>query len=393
MSDVTNVPNDVPGNPLRQLTLDQLRQRTSEKWRQYPDDVLPLWVAEMDVLPAGPIAKAVTDAMAMGDTGYPSGNAYGEAVAAFAAARWGWHDLDPELTRPLPDVTLGFVEMLKLVTSPGDAVVVNSPVYPPFYTFCALHGRKVIEAPLGPAGRIDFVALAAAFELALGRGGRAAYLLCSPHNPTGTVHTGAELARVARLAADYGVRVVADEAHAPLVAPGTAFTPYLTVPGCEAGLAVTSAAKAWNLAGIGAALAIAGPAAADDLARLPRAMSNRASHIGIIAHTTAFREGGPWLDALLPALEDNRRLLAATLAERLPGIGYRPQPGTYLAWLDCRELGLGPDPAAAFLERGRVALNSGIPFGTGGKGHVRLNYATTPEILAEAVERMAHTLN
>lgn len=362
------------------------------KWRDHPADVLPLWVAEMDVLPAEPITKAVTDAVASGDTGYPSGTAYAEALAAFAAERWAWTDLDVGRTSLLPDVILGVFELIKLLSGPGDAVIVNNPVYPPFYKFCAMNGRKVIEAPLGPEDRIDFAALAAAFELALGRGKRAVYLLCSPHNPTGTVHTAAELARVARLAADYGVRVVADEAHAPLVAPGTVFTPYLTVPAAESGLAVTSAAKAWNLPGLRAGIAIAGPAAVADLARLPEPMGHRASHVGVIAHTAAFREGGPWLDALLVGLEGNRRRLAEALAEHLPQVRYRPHPGTYLAWLDCRGLGLGADPAAVFLERGRVAVNAGLPFGTGGAGHVRLNYATSPEILDEAVERMAAAL-
>lgn len=391
MSATTDASNDLPGDPLRQLTPERLRQRTSVKWRAHPADVLPLWVAEMDVLPAKSVAKAVTDAMAIGDTGYPAGTAYAEAVAGFAAERWDW-DLDPGLIRTVPDMMFGVVEMLKLVTRRDDAVVINSPVYPPFYTFCALNGRKVIEAPLSDDHRIDFAALAAAFELALGRGGRAAYLLCSPHNPTGTVHTAAELARVARLAADYGVRVVADEAHAPLVAPGTSFTPYLTVPGGGTGLAVTSAAKAWNLPGLKAAVAIAGPASATDLARMPDEMSRSVGHVGAIAHAAAFAEGGPWLDALLIGLESNRRLLAAALAERLPQVRYLPQPGTYLSWLDCRKLELGNDPAAVFLKRGKVAVNSGLPFGTGGAGHVRLNYATSPEILAEAVERMGRAL-
>ncbi|PRY54072.1 MalY/PatB family protein [Glycomyces artemisiae] len=388
MSATTDASTDLPGDPLRQLTLDQLRQRTSEKWRHYDPDVLPLWVAELDVHLAEPIAKAVTDTIAAGDTGYPSGTGYADAVAAFAAERWDW-DLDPGLIRTVPDIMLGVVEMLKAVTGPGDAIVVNSPVYPPFHTFPVFNDRKVIEAPLGADHRIDFAALAAAFEVALGRGGRAAYLLCHPHNPTGTVHTRAELERVARLAADYGVRVVADEAHAPLVAPGTRFTPYLTVAGGETGLALTSAAKGWNLPGLRGAVAIAGTAAEADLARMPEQMSSSISHLGSIAHAAAFREGGPWLDALLLGLEANRRLLAGLLAEHLPAVRYRPQPGTYLAWLDCRALGLGDDPAAVFLERGRVALNSGLPFGTGGKGHVRFNYGTSPEIVTEAVERMA----
>ncbi|MFG3342889.1 MalY/PatB family protein [Glycomyces sp. NPDC048151] len=393
MSAVTNASNDLPGNPLRQLHLDQLRQRTSAKWRAHPDDVLPLWVAEMDVPLAEPITKAVTDAIAAGDTGYPAGTAYAESYAEFAAARWGWDDLTPARVRTVPDVMLGVVAMLDLLTAPGDAVIVNSPVYTPFYDFCAFNGRKVIEAPLGPDHRIDFAALAEAFELALGRGRRAAYLLCSPHNPTGTVHTRAELARVARVAASYGIRVVADEAHAPLCDAGTAFTPYLTVPGGEDGLAVTSAAKAWNLPGLRAALAVAGPDAAVELARMPEGIAGSTSHIGAIAQTAAFREGGPWLDALLAGLAENRRLLADAIESQLPQAVYRPRPATYLAWIDCRALGLGDDPAAHFLAQGRVALNSGHLFGTGGAGHVRLNYATSPEILAEAVDRMAASLS
>jgi cysteine-S-conjugate beta-lyase len=393
MSATTLASNDLPGNPLRQLHLDQLRQRTSAKWRTHPADVLPLWVAEMDVPLAEPITKAVTDALAAGDTGYPAGTAYAESFAAFAADRWDWDDLTPARVRPVPDVMLGVVEMLNLVTAPGDAVIVNSPVYTPFYDFCAFNGRKVIEAPLGPGHRIDFAALAEACELALGRGRRAAYLLCSPHNPTGTVHSAAELARVARVAASYGVRVIADEAHAPLCDPDTAFTPYLTVPGGENGLALTSAAKAWNLPGLRAALAIAGPDSAVELARMPEQMSGSTSHLGAIAQTAAFREGGAWLDALLAGLAENRRILAAALETQLPQVVYRPSPGTYLAWLDCRALGLGDDPAQHFLEHGRVALNAGHLFGTGGAGHVRLNYATSPEILTEAVARMAASLS
>lgn len=165
--------------------------------------------------------------------------------------------------------------------------------------------------------------------------------------------------------------------------------PYLSVPGSEYGLSLMSASKAWNLAGLKAALAIAGPAAAADLARLPEEVSHGPSHLGVIAHTAALRDGTAWLDALLAGLDDNRRLLADLLAEHLPAIRYRPGEATYLAWFDCRPLGLGDDPAQVFLERGRVALNSGIPFGTGGAGHVRLNLGTSPEVLEEAIRRIA----
>ncbi|MER7185193.1 aminotransferase class I/II-fold pyridoxal phosphate-dependent enzyme [Streptomyces hyaluromycini] len=389
---MTSIPQENPGepNPLRALTLDRLRCRTSMKWRTYPQDVLPVWVAEMDVPLAAPIVRAVTAAMELGDTGYPAGTAYAEALAAFAAKRWGWDGLDVARTAIVPDVMLGVVEMLRLVTGPGDPVVVNSPVYPPFYQFVGNMDRRVVEAPLGAGGRIDLDVLEAVFR-GLG-GGRAGYLLCSPHNPTGTVHTADELTAVTDLAERYGVRVVADEIHAPLTAPGVGFVPYLSVPGADRGLSLMSASKAWNLAGLKAALALAGPGAAVDLARLPEEVSHGPSHVGVIAHTAALTDGTAWLDALLTGLDENRHLLAGLLGRHLPGIRYRPAEATYLAWLDCRALGLGDDPAEVFLERGRVAVNSGIPFGTGGAGHVRFNLATSPEVITEAVRRMAAAL-
>ncbi|MEU6405078.1 aminotransferase class I/II-fold pyridoxal phosphate-dependent enzyme [Streptomyces sp. NPDC046985] len=387
---MARIPHDPSGepDPLGVLTLDDLRRRTSMKWRTHPADVLPLWVAEMDVPVAEPVVRAVTDALALGDTGYPAGSAYAEALAAFAAERWGWDGLAVARTALAPDVMLGAVEMLKLVTGPGDPVVVSSPVYPPFFQFIEHMDRQVVEAPLGADLRLDPDALEEAFGRAAARGGRAAYLLCSPQNPTGTVHTADELAALAALADRYGVRVVADEIHAPVLAADAEFTPYLSVPGAENGLSLMSASKGWNLPGLKAAVAIAGPAAAADLARMPEEVGHGASHLGVIAHTAALREGGRWLDALLAGLDRNRLLLADLLAARLPAVAHRPGRATCLAWLDCRGLGLGDDPAQVFLDRGRVALNSGLPFGAGGAGHVRLNLGTSPDVITEAVRRM-----
>ena len=378
------------------------------KWRAHPPDVLPLWVAEMDVPVAQPVVSALTRAVEHGDTGYPVGRDYVEALDEFARHRWGWDGITPERAALVPDVMLGAVEVLKLITDPGDAVVVNCPVYPPFYPFVEHAHRRIVEAPLGPDFRIDLAALEAAFVRATADGAAAAYLLCSPHNPTGTVHTAEELTAVAALANRYGVRVVADEIHAPLVLPGAVFVPYLSVPGSERAFSLMSASKGWNLAGLKAAVAIAGPGAVDDIARMPEEVGHGASHLGVIAHSAALREGAAWLDALLAGLDDNRRLLAELLARHLPGIGYRPPPGTYLVWLDCRPLGLDDPPeasgarglvtsltgpAALFLERGGVALSSGPAFGTGGSGHVRMNIATSPEVITEAVSRMAAALS
>ncbi|WP_276041731.1 MalY/PatB family protein [Mycobacterium paraffinicum] len=375
------------------------------KWRAHPADVLPLWVAEMDVMLAPTVAGALRAAIDNGDTGYPCGMALAEAVSQFASERWQWHDLDIGRTAIVPDVMLGAVELLRLVTDRGDAVIVNPPVYAPFYAFVTHDGRQVVEAPLDAAGRVDLDALADAFARARARGGNVAYLLCNPHNPTGTVHTADELGAIAELARRFGVRVVSDEIHAPVVLSGSRFTPYLTVPGAENAFALTSASKAWNLSGLKAALAIAGPEAVADLHRMPEEVSHGPSHLGVIAHAEAFRTGGDWLDDLLRGLDRNRTLLGDLVAEHLPKVKYQWPQGTYLAWLDCRELGFTEDavdglavvadlsgPARWFLDHARVALSSGHVFGTGGAGHVRLNFATSWAILTEAVSRMGRAL-
>jgi cystathionine beta-lyase len=376
-------------HPLRELTLEDLRRRTSIKWREHEPDVLPLWVAEMDVRLADPIARAVAQAVADGDTGYPHGTAYAEAYAAFAADRWSWSGVDPSRTSLVADVMTGIVEALGLVSSPGDPVVVNPPVYPPFFGFVEHAGREIVEAPLGEGGRLDLEALEAAFIHARSGGRPVTYLLCNPQNPTAVVHTAEELSGVAALARTYDVRVVVDEIHGPLVPDG--FVPYLSLPGTGDAFALVSASKAWNLAGMKAALLVAGEDAAADLARLPEVVGHGPSHFGVLAHSTAYREGGAWLDGLHADLAANRVLLAELLAKHLPEARWGGGPGTFLAWIDCRELGLGDDPAAAFLEQGRVAVNSGLPFHHG-EGHVRLNFGTTPEILTEALERMGRVV-
>ena len=279
------------------------------------------------------------------------------------------------------------------------------PVYAPFYAFVSHDGRRVIQAPLGAEGRIDLDALGEAFARARASSAKVAYLLCNPHNPTGSVHTVDELSAVAQLARRFGVRVVSDEIHAPVILSGSRFTPYLTVPGGEDAFALTSASKAWNLSGVKAALAIAGPEAAADLRRMPEEVSHGPSHLGLIAHAEAFRTGGDWLDQLLRGLDQNRTLLGDLVAEHLPAVRYLRPQGTYLAWLDCRRLGLKDEvadglavvtdlsgPARWFLDHARVALSSGHVFGTGGAGHVRLNFATSQAILTQAVSQMGQAV-
>src|SRR5690606_36415818 len=191
-------------NPLEGLTLHDLRRRTSVKWRAYSDDVLPLFIAEMDVLLADPIADALHRAVEQGDTGYAFGTGYAEALAGFAKRRWDWSDLDPNRTRIVADVMIGAVEVMRVVTQPGDPVVITPPVYAPFAAFISHDARCVVDAPLAGTGRLDFETLERVFSQATRETGRAAFLLCNPHNPTGVVHTREELATVAELAHRHG---------------------------------------------------------------------------------------------------------------------------------------------------------------------------------------------
>ena len=376
-----------PPTSFDEISLEELRARRSVKWRRYPAEVLPAWVAELDFPLAPPVHRALAEAVGRNDTGYADADGLPAAFGSFAAGRWGWQ-VDPQRTLLLADIMSGVGELLRALTAPGDGVVVNPPVYPPFFKMVNEVGREVVEAPLGADWRLDLDALEAAFAA-----GARSYLLCSPHNPTGTVHTRDELAAVAELAARHDVLVISDEVHAPMTLPGATHVPYLEV-GPENGLALVSASKAWNVPGLKCALAVAASERMTEaLRRLPEHVPFHVGHFGVLANVAAYADGGPWLDGLVAHLDAQRDRVAALLAAELPDVRHvRPQAG-YLVWLDCRELDLGDDPSAAFLERGRVALSPGPTFGSQGKGFARLNVGTSGTLLVEAVRRMRSALD
>jgi cystathionine beta-lyase len=370
-------------------SLDALRQRKSFKWRTYPPDVLPAFVAEMDFDLAQPIKDAVAAALAISDCGYPHRGELGEAFAAYAAKRLRWSP-DPEMVFPIPDVMTGIAEVLLATTQPGTAIVINPPVYAPFFFRLELIGRRLVQAPLhrDQGGRYDLDL--DALDAALGADGVGAYLLCSPHNPVGRVWPREQLIAVADLCQRHSVPLLVDEIHAPLVFSGAEQVPFLSLDHeiTQQTIAFCSASKGWNIAGLKCGVAIAGSA------RLAALLTERweallAAHLGVLATVAAFTQSLPWLDAMLQQLDENRLLLAGLLAEHLPAVGYWQPEASFLAWLDCRRLGLGDDPAAAFLERGRVALSPGPDFGTEGRGFARLNIGTFPELIEGAVLRMA----
>ncbi|MEV4774973.1 MalY/PatB family protein [Microbacterium sp. LWH12-1.2] len=373
------------------LPLAELRARTSEKWREYPDDVLPLFVAETDFPLAPAITAALQRAVAAGDTGYvASRTPLADSYAAFARRRFGW-DPDPGRMRSTADVSMGIVEILRRVVAPGERVIVTTPVYPPFFELVTEAGGVVERVPLRDTGtgwELDVDGIRSALD-----DGARAILLCNPHNPTGTVHSRDSLAALAALADEYGVAVVSDEIHAPLVQPGTAFTPFLSVNDAarRVGYAVVSASKAFNLAGLKCALMVtASEETTAIVRRLPVEVEWRTGQFGLLAAVAAFsEESDVWLDGLLHTLDRNRRLLADLLAEHLPGARYRIPDAGYLAWIDLTALGWGDNPARRILQDAKVALHYGPAFGTEGAGHVRLNFGTSPEIITDAIERIA----
>jgi cystathionine beta-lyase len=374
-------------NTFDDLDLGRLAARRSHKWRHYPPDVLPAFIAEMDYDLAGPVTAALRAAIDRQDCGYADETGLGEAFAEFAEARHGW-TVDPGRVYLLPDVMAGVDTMLRLVTGPGDGVVINPPVYPPFYEHIVASGRTVVEVPLA-GGQLDFPALEAAFAA-----GARAYLLCNPHNPTGRVFSATDLRLIAELADRYGVTVISDEIHAPLTLPGARHTPYVSfAAGAATGVTLASASKAWNIAGLKCAVAVAGSASMDRvLASAPESLRYGAGLPGVVATEAAWRSGGPWLDDLLGQLDRMRTLFGTLLAERLPKAGYVPPEAGYLAWVDCSELGLGAEPAAAILEKGRVALGRGLDFGAVGDGFVRVTIGTSTALLTEIADRMATAL-
>ena len=376
-------------NGFENLDLDRLRRRRSEKWQLHPPDVLPAFIAEMDYDMAEPVLAALREAVGLSDCGYPALPGIGETFAEFAASRHGW-TVDPGMVHLVPDVMAGVDALLNLATDPGDGVVINTPVYPPFFKHIGFARRQVMEVPLvrdGGRWELDFAGLEAAFAA-----GARAYLLCNPHNPTGRVFSTADLDRIGSLAEQYGVLVLADEIHASLTLPGARHTPFVSLGGAAAehGVTLASASKAFNVAGLKGAVAVTGSAAMERLlARLPASCQYGAGLFGVLASLAAWDSGADWLDALLRQLDHARTEFGRLLGERVPGAAYTPPEASYLAWVDCAGLGLGPEPAAVFLERGRVALGRGLDFGAPGDGFVRVTIGTSSALLADIVDRMA----
>lgn len=375
------------------LNLDRVRSRPGIKWERHGNDVLAAWVADMDLEVPDFIKEAIIERIEVGGLGY---GFYDEPIPVLEAFKsrmdtaFGWA-VDTEDVMRVHDVIQGLEWVLQTLTPPGSEIVVQTPVYPPFYSSVEGTGRNWVANPLleneeGWALDFDHLAEVAARENV------SALLLCHPHNPCGYVMTPADLAQIIEIADRNNLLVISDEIHCDLV-----YAPHQHVPtasvselASERTVTLTAATKTFNMAGLRMAfIHSASKQYAPQLREIRPRMIGGINGLGQVATVAGWEKGEAWIAGLVEGLDHNRNLLAELLSAQLPQIRYRPPQATYLAWLDCRELGLGDNPAEIFMSRGKVALNSGLDFGVEGTGHVRLNFATSPEMLTMIVERMA----
>lgn len=377
---------------LRSLDVTALRRRGGAKWQAYPADYAA-WVADMDF----PVAPAVTEALRAlvdrNELGYPNWGGPGvpsPAAGLFPrrmAERYGW-DCDPAQVRELVDVMQGVRAAVLHCSRPGDGVVLHLPAYYPFLATVDDMDRRLVPVHYDQARReFDYARL----EADLARAGAKVWILCHPHNPLGHVFGRAELERIAELAARFDLVVVSDEIHAELTMPEHTHVPFATL-GWEVAartVTVTSSSKAFNLAGLRWAVMHVGHAPLRGaLDALPAHYLGAPNIMAVTATVAAWTAGAEWLAAVIGVVDENRRALSDLLASHLPGARYTPPGATYLAWVDCRALGFGDDPAVTFRERG-VELSPGPQFGEPGLGHVRINLATSPAVLADLIRAMA----
>ncbi|MGH8008452.1 MAG: MalY/PatB family protein [Candidatus Binatia bacterium] len=371
------------------LDLAALPGRRGVKWSKYPPDVLAAWVAEMDFPVAPVIRRALHAAVERSDLGYPPealASGLPTLFAERAQRRWGW-TLDPVLVQIIPDVIRGVELCIERFTNRGDAVLTTTPVYPPLLEVVSTRGRVLADCPLTSDAHLDLDATAMMFAHHRPR----LVVMCNPHNPTGRVFSYSELRGVAEIALEHGAMLVSDEIHADLLFDGHHVPLASLGTDVEAKtITLTSASKAFNLAGLRAALMVAGSSKLAAMLSVGiEAIREPVSIMGLEASLAAWSpEGDEWLAACLCVLDSNRQLIAERLAAKVPSIGYSLPQATYLAWLDCRSMGLGRSPAAWFLREAKVAVSCGARFGTPGKGFVRLNFGTSPTILRAMLDRI-----
>ena len=380
-------------------TVDR-RNTCSRKWDALQEvfgstEVLPMWVADMD-FPAPPtVIEAVTARAAHGVYGYPTrSEAYYQAVTGWLQRRHAWQVQSQWITST-PAVITAISVAIQTFTKPGDQVIIQPPVYPPFFSCVTKNGRQVLENPLRcENGHYTFDLEDLKRKL---NPNVKMFIFCSPHNPVGRVWTKEELTELGQVLEKHDLVILSDEMHCDLTFKNHSFTPFSTISPAVANKMLTfiSPAKTFNIAGFYNSITITENA--DLRHKFMTALDNlellAGNLFGTVAFETAYQTGDEWLDGLLPYLENNADFLCQFIDQRVPKLRMVKPEGTYLAWLDCRELGLSDKELKGFfVNEAKVGVNSGDVFGKQGEGFVRLNFGCSKELLREGMERIERAI-
>ena len=390
-------PGGRPRESLLRDSVDQAAKRAGGnlKWGIDPPDVLPAWIAEHDLGPPPVVQDALRGLADLPDVGYSRrAGDLGGAFADWCELRHSWRP-DPGLVVPTADVLQGIWAVVAAFSEPGEGVITTPPVYSYFHDVAPSLGRRSLECPLrhhADGWRLELDDLATLLER---EPTARILLLCSPHNPTGHLYGRDELQVIVELTRRHDVILISDEIHFDLVYPGGSHYPTLALPDAvEHTVALYSAGKAFAISGLRAAVAVFGTEDLRDRfeSAMPAHLLGGVGRTGVEAAITAWRYGAGWLDALVGLFDRHRRMVVDVLAAELPDVGCHLPASTFLAWLDLSALGLGPDPAGRLLEAAGVRTSEGHEFGTGGSGHVRLNFGTSTALLSELLDRLVGAL-
>jgi cystathionine beta-lyase len=371
------------------------RGTDSNKWAKYGADVLPLWVADMDFASPPVVIEAMRARVEHGVFGYlrEGGPELVKVFVDRARKRYDW-EVPPEAVMVFPGVNPSNNVAARTVCKPGDGLLIQAPTYPPLQRVPVNIGLEAQYVPVAKGAtrwEVDFDA----FERAITPKTKA-FLFCNPHNPVGRVYTRAEVTRFAEICLAHDVMIIADEIHCDLVYPGNEHVPIASLDPDVAARTITfhAPSKTFNQAGLKASVAVVTDARLRERFQAARVdmVQMTTNVMGYTAMVSAYRDGTPWLEALLRYLEANRDFLADYVGKNFPGISMLKPQGTYLAWLDCRGTGIA-DPFTFFLEKAKVAFNDGKTFTPWGDGFVRLNFGAPRALLTEGLERMRKALD
>lgn len=374
--------------------MPERRNTDSVKWGLYEEDALPLWVADMDFTSPPAVIEALQRRVAHGVFGYAlESKELKELVVERMDTLYDWRITPGDIVL-VPGVVAGFNLVCQAVTRPGDSILLQPPVYPPFFEAPIKARARAVFNDILPGTDGQYRVDVDRFDSSIENDTKA-FLLCNPHNPLGRVFTREELTGMAEICLRRGMVIISDEIHSDLVYSGYHHIPIASLDDEVAANTVTLIApsKTFNIAGLDCSVLICtNQELQKRIKNARRGLMGGVNLLGMTAAVAAYREGAAWLAEVMRYLEGNRDHLIAYLKTKMPRIHMAKPEATYLAWLDCRELGLDVRPSEHFHAKARVVLNNGEDFGKPGKGFVRLNFGCSRETLDEALERMRRSL-